>query len=77
MEMTERNKQIYEMRNRGMTYRAISQVVNVTVERVRQIYCSQQKKEKTYCPLKRLLSPRLINAFTAALVMSDYLKTHR
>ena len=65
MEMTERNKQIYELRKSGMTYRAISQSMNVKVERARQIYIRQQKKEETCSPLKSLLSARLINAFIA------------
>jgi hypothetical protein len=66
MEMSERNKQIYEMRKGGMTYRAIAKEMNVGHQRVREIYLRQQQKAEISVPLKRLLSARLINAFIAA-----------
>jgi len=63
--MSDRNKEIIELREKGVTYADIAKRFSISPHRVRQIHtrCLKVKLEAdTAPPLKKMLPPRLQNA---------------
>ena len=56
-EIVERRKKIFEMRERGMAFKDISNIYGVTVERIRQLY----EKQKRINEYEALGSPAIYN----------------